>query len=324
MPLETNDIDIRDAFFDEINRLAAQDRNVLLLTDDQDAFSLQWMRDHLPDQYFNLGIAEQNIISVAGGLALAGKIPFAYGIATFMTMRCFEQIRNDLCCMNLPVTIVASGAGFSYSEDGPTHHAAQDVAIMRALPDITILNPPDAESTVASARISYNEPGPKYIRLERGTLGKIYEEGHDFSKGFDVLLDGEDLYVVSTGVMVHEALRVAEELADYKVRAGVIDVHRLKPVDGESLIDAMGNVPRIVTLEEHSIIGGLGSLVCETAADYGLLVPIKRFGIPDSFVYQYGSREWLRDQVGLGLAGVVSGILQWLSSGATSVALNKS
>ena len=134
LPLEPCGIDMRDAFFDQVNTLAAGDRNVLMLIDDQGALSLDWLQQNLPEQYFNVGIAEQNLVSVAAGLALGGKIPYIYGIATFMTMRCYDQIRDDLCCMHLPVTILGSGAGYTYSGDGPTHHAAQDVAIMRALP----------------------------------------------------------------------------------------------------------------------------------------------------------------------------------------------
>ena len=313
LPLEACDLDIRDAFFDEFNRLASTNRDVLLLTDDQGAFALDWLRQNLPDQYFNVGIAEQNLISVAAGLALGGKIPFAYGIATFMTMRCYEQIRDDLCCMNLPVTIVASGAGFSYSGDGPTHHSVQDVAILRALPNMTILNPADAASTQESARIAYSEPGPKYIRIERGTLGKIYDAGHDFSAGLSVLLEGSDLIIVSTGIMVHEALHVAEELGRHGVDTGVVDLYRIKPVDPETLLEAVGGFPHLVTLEEHSIIGGLGSLVSEILSDYGRPIPTKRFGIPDRFVYQYGSREWLREQVGLDVNSLVRNILGWVS-----------
>ena len=313
LPLQPNDLDIRDAFFDELNRLASQDRNVLLLTDDQDAFSLRWYRENLPEQYFNVGIAEQNLISLAAGLALQGKIPFAFGIATFMTMRCYEQIRDDLCCMELPVTIVASGAGFTYGADGPTHHAVQDVAIMRSLPGMTILNPADATCTTESARIAYREPGPKYVRIERGTLDRIYEDGHDFSAGLELLLQGSDLLIIATGIMVHQALQVADALGRHGINAGVLDVYRLKPVDDESLIAAIDNFPRIAVLEEHSIIGGLGSLLLEVLSDNHRLIPTKRFGIPDRFVYRYGNREWMRSQVGLDVPSIVSGLRQWIS-----------
>lgn len=317
LPLETHDVDMRDAFFDQVNKLAESDPNVLLLTDDQGAFSLGWLRENLPQQYFNVGVAEQNLISVSAGLALGGKIPFAYGIATFMAMRCYEQIRNDLCCMNLPVTIVVSGAGYTYGADGPTHHATQDIAIMRALPEITILNPSDAVSTSHFARMSYEMPGPKYVRIEKGILGKIYNENHDFSPGLDLLVDGPDLMIISTGIMVHRALELAQALSTRGVRAGVIDVYRLKPVDGDVLIEAIGQASRVLTLEEHSVVGGLGSLVCEILADHGRRIPTKRLALPDSFVYQYGDRDWLQGLAGLDLATALDGIQDWVSQTPT-------
>jgi len=303
---------MRDAFFDEVNRRAAQDSNILLLTDDQGAFSLGWMKENLPAQYFNVGVAEQNLISVGAGLAMGGKTPILYGIAAFMTMRCYEQIRDDVCCMDLPVTIVASGAGYSYGSDGPTHHATQDVAITRSLPEMTILNPSDAVSTEAFGKMACLDPGPKYVRLERGQLGKIYQDGHDFSPGLDLLMEGQDLVIISTGIMTQQAILAAKELSQHGISAGVIDVYRLKPVSEETLLTAIGSASAVVTLEEHSIIGGLGSLVCEILADQGSTLPIKRLALPDTSLYKYGSREWLREQVGLGPKSIVERIRQWL------------
>jgi transketolase len=228
-----------------------------------------------------------------------------------MTMRCYEQIRNDLCSMNLPVTIVASGGGFGYSGDGPTHHAVQDVAIMRTLPNMTILNPSDAASTSYFARLAHRAPGPIYVRIEKGKLGRIYDEGHDFTPGMDVLSSGTDVMLVSTGVMVHDALQVAEELAKHRVHAGVVDLYRLKPVDPETLRTAIGDARSVVTIEEHSVIGGLGSLVSEILTDSGDKTLLLRLGIPDQFVYSYGSREWLRSVVGLDVESMANRVLEW-------------
>ena len=158
---------MRDAFFDELYEIAASDPDVLLLTDDQGAFGLERIKRELEGQYFNVGIAEQNLVSVAAGLALGGKRPFIYGISTFMTMRCFEQINVDLCCHKLPVTIVGSGAGYMYSGDGPTHHATQDIGILRTLPGMNIFSPSDAVMTAKLARIAHESAGPNYIRIEK-------------------------------------------------------------------------------------------------------------------------------------------------------------
>jgi len=313
LPLEINDVDMRDAFFNELNRLATEDRNTLLLTDDQGAFSLDWMRQNLPNQYFNVGIAEQNLVSVAAGLALGGKVPFIYGIANFMSMRCYEQIRDDLCALGLPVTIVGSGPGYTYASDGPTHHATHDVAIMRTLPGMTILSPSDAASTSHFAQMAYRQPEPTYVRIEKGTLGKIYEDGHDFSAGFDVLIEGTDLIIVSTGYMVQQAVTLVEELRHQGISAGLLDLYRLKPVDGSSLLKAIGAAPRIATLEEHSLIGGLGSIISEILADEGEPTPIKRFALPDRFTYKYGSRDWLLAQDGLDTHSVATTILRWIT-----------
>lgn len=308
---QDSNIDIRDAFFDEVYRIAANDCNVVVLTDDQGAFSLERFKNDLKGQYLNMGIAEQNIISVAAGLALGGKIPFVYGISTFMTMRCFEQIRDDLSCMNLPVTIIGSGPGYSYGSDGPTHHATQDVAILRTLPHVTILNPADAATTTACARMGYKAASPTYIRMERGVLPRLYADNHSFSAGFAQLRPGRDLMIVSTGIMVHKAMEVSEQLSKSAVIAGVLDVYRLKPVDESSFLSALHGVKRIVTIEENSIIGGLGSLVAEILVDNTSAIPLKRIALPDRHCYAYGSRDWMHSYEGFDVAEIIRAIDDW-------------
>jgi len=310
--LRPSNVDMRDAFFDELYEIATQDRNVLLLTDDMGAFSLEKFKKNIGSQYFNIGIAEQNIVTVAAGLALGGKIPFIYGISTFMTMRCFEQIRVDLCCMNLPVTIVGSGSGYTYGSDGPTHHATQDIAIMRALPEMTIYNPSDFVMTASLTRIAHKVPGPKYIRIEKGILPQIYNNRQDFSEGFEVLKSGRDLIIVSTGFMVHQALKVVDGLTEQSIDAGVIDLYRVKPVNIKSLLSALNPTKRIVTLEEHSAIGGIGSILSEILMDKGRVVPLKRVALPDRYCYEYGNRDWLLTYDGLDVPSVVKTVLGWL------------
>jgi len=314
MPLPPCATDMRDAFFVELNAIAAADRDVVLLTDDQGALALEWLRKNLPNQYFNAGIAEQNMVSVAAGMALAGKLPVLYGIATFMTMRAYEQIRDDLCAMGLPAVIVASGAGYMYSGDGPTHHAVQDVALMRTLPNMAILNPSDVASTIAFVKEGCSRrAGPTYVRIEKGVLGAIYPDGHDFSRGFSVLTSGEDVAIAATGIMVHMALEAAEKLTASGVRASVVDVYRLKPVDAQALMAELSRSRYIATLEEHSVIGGLGSIVSESAADYGRATSIKRLALPDKFAFSYGTREWLHAQDGLSSELVAKQIARWVT-----------
>ena len=305
------EVDLRDAFFDTLHGIAAEDRNVMLLTDDQGAFGLGKFKNDMPEQYVNVGIAEQNLTAVAAGLAMGGKLPFIYGISTFITMRCFEQIRVDLCCMNLPVTIIGSGPGFTYGSDGPTHHATQDIAMMRLLPEMTIWNPNDAVSTASMARMAYSNKGPKYVRLEKGTQPRIYDYGHDFSQGFELLRVGSDLTITATGIMVQRAIEIADQLGEHGIDVGVLDLYRIKPVNSQPLCTALSNVKAVVTLEENSIVGGIGSLIAELFIDNHVPTPLKRIAIPDHHCYAYGGRDWLHEKHSLDVSSVSTAILKW-------------
>ena len=235
--MKISDMDMRDAFFDEVYKIARDDPRVIFLTADMGAHSLIRFKNDLPKQYINVGVAEQNMVSIAAGLALGGKTVFIYSIAPFVTMRCYEQIKIDLCCMNLPVTIIGAGAGLTYGSDGPTHHATQDVAVMRTLPEITILNPSDSTMTQAFARISYQATSPVYIRIEKGKLPLIYkEQNSDFSDGLAEIKSGHDLTIIATGIMVHRAVEVAESLKKHSVSAAVLDLYRIKPLNTDLLL----------------------------------------------------------------------------------------
>ncbi|MDD1710181.1 MAG: transketolase, partial [Methanoregulaceae archaeon] len=228
-------IDIRDAFFDELYTIAEQDRNVVFLTADMGAFSLERFRRDFPDRFINVGIAEQNLVSVAAGLALAGKRVFIYAIIPFITLRCLEQIKVDLCVMKLPVAIIGSGAGFTYSSDGPTHHAIEDVSIMRALPGMTIYNPSDQVTAKRAARLAAQGTGPVYVRLDKGAWPMLYRPDENLSTGLALLRNGSKLLIIATGCMTHAALQVAEELQQSGINPGVVDLFQVKPLDEELL-----------------------------------------------------------------------------------------
>ena len=305
------DIDIRDAFFDEVYEIALQDKNVIFLTADMGAFCLNRFKVELSSQYINVGVAEQNLVGVAAGLALAGKKVFIYTIAPFVTQRCYEQIKIDICGMRLPVTIIGSGPGITYNSDGPTHHAVEDVAIMRALPGITILNPSNSVMATAAARMAYQSDDPVYIRIDKGKLPSFYEQDADFSDGLALLKKGDDLIIITTGVMVQQAFQIADKLAKHSIDAGVIDVYRLKPINTQLLLRFIEQTSRIVTLEEHSIVGGLGSAISEILVDKGKALPMKRIAITDKSS-GYGSREWLHSVYGLDVNTVTTTILKEL------------
>lgn len=304
--------DIRDAFFDEVYQLAKQDPRVMVLTDDQGAFALDRIRSDFPAQYINVGIAEQNLIAVSAGMALGGLRPYVCGISNFMSLRCCEQISVNLAAMNLPVTIVASGGGLSYSKDGPTHHSTQDVAVMRSMPNFTILNPSDANLTAACARFTHTLPGPSYVRIEKGLLPGLHPSGVNVSAGHAPLGDGGDVLIVSTGYMSQVAVLTAAELERLRIRTGVLDLFRIKPVDSASLLQAFRRCEHLVVLEEQTPVGGIGDLVGSLLAKAGLHIPLQCFSLPDAPCHAYGSRDWLHRLFNLDPATLARQIAKWL------------
>lgn len=315
--------DIRDAFFDELYNIASKDSNVIFLTADMGAFSLEKFKKDLKSQYINVGVSEQNMVGIAAGLALEGKNVFIYGIASFVTMRCYEHIKVDISYMNLPIKIIGSGAGITYGSDGYTHHAVQDISIIRALPEMTIFNASDPVSMIAIAKLSYESMNPVYIRLDKGKLPCIYGNGNgngdgngsannlDFSDGICLLRKGKDLLIITTGVMVHQALKLAELLSVNGIDVGVVDIYRIKPINEKLLLSFIDRSDKIATLEEHSIIGGIGSIVAELLVDNGKCVYVKRFAIADKYCRRYGDREWMRSFYGLDIDNVHHEILEW-------------
>lgn len=311
----TVNTDMRDAFFDELCDIAKRDVQVIFLTADMGAHSLNRFKNDLPRQYINMGVAEQNMVSVAAGLALGGKRVFIYTIIPFATLRCYEQIKIDLCCMNLPVTIIGVGPGLTYGSDGPTHHATSDIALMRALPEITILNPSDPVMTKAAANIAYRNTGPTYVRIDKGQLAQIYDgEENNFSCGLCQLSIGEDLTIIATGIMVHRALEVAKDFNQRGVSTGVIDLYRIKPLNQKSLLEVIVNSRTLVTLEENNIVGSLGSLISEVLSDNKKDVPLKRIAIPDEHCFTCGDRETLQAFYGLEKSGIIKTINEFLAS----------
>ena len=295
----------RDAFFNSLFAIAREDRNIILVSADCGAPALDQWRAELPRQFFNCGIAEQGGLSIAAGLALEGKRPYFYAIAPFATLRCLEQIRVNMAIMRLPIVIVGVGAGLSYEDSGPTHHALEDLAIMRALSGITIWNVTDSVMAGKVAAISHQENRPAYVRLDREAREPIYGEHAKFEAGFDRLYAGNysvsPVEIVATGNMVYVAIKIAEA---YKM--GCIDIYRF-PIDGARLKEDMIDPgSTIITMEEHYLPGGLGSAVAEVLADQGLRLQLHRVGIRDEqpYSYVYGGREKTRDSYGIGVEAV--------------------
>ncbi len=293
------DVDMRDAFFDSVYALAAQDLNLIVLTADHGAFSLERFKRDFPRQYFNIGISEQNMVSVASGLALGGKRVFIYSIINFVTLRCFEQINVDLGGMKLPVTIVGVGAGFTYSTDGPTHHGIQDVPVMASVPNLSIFNCSDARNSDAFAKMAYAGGKPAYVRIEKGKFPELYPEGTDFNDGMKVLRRGRDATIIASGYLVHTALAASRELEAQGLDVGVIDLYRIKPLNATLLATNVGESRAVLTLEDNVATGGIGSMVATALMEQGFSLPLRRISLGDRYCYRYGGREWMYSEFGL-------------------------
>lgn len=297
MKLENQDI--RDAFFKSLYRLASKDKNLILITDDVDAFELRRLQEDFPKQFINIGVSEQNLIDVAAGLASTGKNVFVFGISNYVTMRCYEQIKFSVCSMNLPVKIIGLGCGFSFPFDGPTHHGVSDLAVMRLLPEMTIFNPVDAFSAYASTVLAYKNKGPVYVRLEKGTFPALYKNISEVSMGGKVLRSRGKVNLISMGVMTFEALKIADRLQNEGIGIGVVDVFRVKPINEALILNVAKVSEELVVLEENNKSGNLGTIIIEVLADKQISLKIRRLSLLDQQLTSYGSRKWLQKLNGL-------------------------
>ncbi len=303
-------LDFRDAIFDALEEIMLNDQDVLVLYNDMGAMGLDRIRESLPGRVINAGIAEQNMASVAAGLAMTGKRVFIYGIIAHIFSRGFEQIRNDICCTNLPVVILGVGSGLSYGSDGPTHHGVQDIAVLRTLPNIAIYNPSDGIAAQSLVKLAYHRKGPGYLRMDKEQLPAIYNSETDFQAGLAILHEGNDIALFSTGVLVHRALHAARQLAEEGIGVRVIDVFRMKPIDSYALNKAFTGVRSIVTLEENSPIGGLGSIVAEWATRNAYHLTFASIGLDDDALMCAASRNWAETKYGLTLNSILTKLRQ--------------
>jgi transketolase len=287
---------MRSAFFRALYSLAERDERVFLAVGDLGFGVVESFAKRFPERFLNVGVAEQNLTGIAAGLALSGKIVFTYSIANFPILRCLEQIRNDVCYHGANVKIVSVGGGFAYGSLGPSHHATEDLAIMRSLPQMTVVAPGDPEEAEAATRAIAEHPGPCYLRLGRAGESRVHRSSINFRLGQGIQVsDGDDLTLISTGGMLETGIHVVTRLRDRGLRARLLSMHTLKPLDANAVIKAARETGALFTLEEHSVIGGLGSAVAEVLAEssnYSVL--FKRFGVPSSFSSITGSQEYLR------------------------------
>ena len=290
---------MRIAFVNALFELAKKNKKIHLITGDLGFSVFEEYMSKLPKQYLNAGVAEQNMTGVAVGMAMEGKIPFIYSIDPFVTMRNFEQVRNDICYQNQNVKIVGVGLGFSYGQFGHTHFGLEDVGILRTIPGITIFSPGDPVETKLVTKAALKIKGPVYIRLGKAGEPTVHKKTPVFTVGKGIVVKkGTDIALLATGTMLPIAVEVANILEN-KYSVAVVSMHTIKPLDKNLIIKMAKSMKSVFTLEEHSIIGGLGSAVSDILAEEGIQVLFKRFGTPDRFNKVSGDQNYMRKANGL-------------------------
>ncbi|MFC3884666.1 transketolase family protein [Bacillus songklensis] len=301
---------MRDTFVKTLIDIAKEDKNVHLITGDLGFGVLKPFWEQLPDQFTNAGIAEQNMTSFAAGLALEGKTVFTYSIGNFPTLRAIEQIRNDCAYHNANVKIVCVGGGFVYGSLGMSHHATEDLSIMRALPDVTVLAPGDLVEAEYATRAIYEHEGTCYLRLGRGGEKRIHDKIDDFQIGKAIKIkDGARVAIFSTGAIFDEAMEAKEILSKDGVNPALYTFPTVKPIDRKTIEECAKKFEFIVTVEEHNVIGGFGSAVSEVMAELaGTKARIIKVGLNDMYSSIVGSQNYLRDVYGMSSSKIVNRI----------------
>ena len=306
---------MRKTALDCVYRLSKIDERVVFVGSDLGPGVLDKMKTEFPDRFFMEGVSEQYIIGMAAGLAMEGFIPYVNTIATFLTRRCYEQVAVDLCMHDLPVRLIANGGGGVYAPLGPTHLAIEDIAIMRALPNMAVVVPCDADEMNRLMMSTLEWPHPIYIRLAKGGDRVVSAEQNGFELGKSIKMrDGVDGLFITTGVMTQLALETADILKIKGVDVGVLHVHTIKPFDTSGVVSAVESVKAVVTVEEHIVNGGLGSAVLESCSELHpeLLPKISRIGIPDKFATEYGSQSSLLKHWGITSDNLVTAMMKKL------------
>lgn len=301
---------MRAAFISTLIDLAREDERIFLLVGDVGYRLVEPYAQEFPQRFINIGIAEQNMIGIAAGLALSGKTVFAYSIANFPILRCLEQIRNDVCYHNANVKIITSGGGLIYGALGTTHHVTEDLAILRALPNMTVVAPGDPLEAAAATRAIAEQIGPCYLRLGRTGDPNAHQQAPDFQIGKALRIrDGGDITLIASGGMLYNTVQAAQQLSRQGIEPRVLSMHTIKPLDKAAVLSSAADTSIIVTIEEHTIIGGLGGAVAEVLSEgSNQNVTFMRMGIPDEFCTQVGSQEYLREIYSLSVEGIVSSV----------------
>lgn len=297
---------MRDAFVKQLTKLAESDSSIFLVTADLGFGIFDEFAQRFPDQFLNVGVAEQNMIGISTGLGLEGRTVFTYSIANFAILRCLEQIRNDAAYHEVNLTMVASGGGFTYGALGMSHHATEDLAIMRALPGIKVIAPCTAWEAYHATQAASDAPGVCYLRIEKGGDVNPPFAGAQFKLGESLLqTDGNDVALIATGSILDECMEAAEVLEVTGVSTRVISMHTIKPIDEEAILTAAMDCQLIVSVEEHNRLGGLGGAIAEILARSGSGTKLAMVGLDDVYSSVVGDQKYLRSRYGLDASAIV-------------------
>lgn len=303
----------RDGFGEAMVELGRKNTNIYLLTADlTESTRANWFKEQFPDRFVQVGVAEQNLVTIASGMAAVGKIPFVTSYAAFSPGRNWEQIRTTICYNNQPVKIIGSHAGLSVGPDGATHQALEDIALMRVVPNMTVIVPSDYLEARKAVLASVAHPGPVYIRLSRDKTPIITTHESPFEIGLaEVLREGSDITIIATGPQVYDALLASENLAFNEISAEVINVHTIKPLDENTILTSVMKTGGVVTVEDHQIAGGLGSVISELVSERKPVF-VKRVGVVNRFG-QSGNPQELYQEYGINEGTIVQGVKEVLA-----------
>jgi len=305
---------MRKTFIKTLVSLAAKNERVILITPDIGYSVLEEFQNAYPSRFFNVGIAEQNAISIAAGMALEGMIPYVYTINPFVCMRPFEQIRVDVAYMKTNVRIVGVGAGFSYGAAGATHHSIEDIAIMRALPGMTVICPGDPWEVEQAMNASLDYIGPIFLRLGKQGEPIINDITSSFKIGkATIIKEGKDLAIITTSNTLEICNGVKNQLQQKGISASLISMHTIKPFDAECVRQILDKGIPVITVEEHNIIGGLGSAVAEVIAESGRGIKFKRIGVEDAYSHYVGSHNYIREKFGISESNILKIVMELIN-----------
>lgn len=308
---------MRSTFINKLTEMARDDKEIYLITGDLGFSVFENFQEEFPERFINVGIAESTMIGIAAGLALNGKKVYCYSIIPFLTMRCFEQIRVDLCYQNLNVNLVGVGGGLSYGPQGATHHSIEDISIMRSLPNMKVICPGDPFETECAVEQVLRIEGPTFIRLNKNNEPILHKNKNiEFKIGKAIeIFEGNEISIITTGNMLEQSIKIAEKLKKDNYSVKLISMHTIKPIDRDIIKECIEKTNYIFIIEEHSIIGGLASAISEVITEnISKLIVFKSFGIPDTYANTSGSREYFRKQYNIDEDSIYNYVIKALSN----------